>query len=345
MVKKLAERIRHHPIAAFFVLAYGITWPPLIVVLFLLPESMVAQGLLGSIAVFGPALAGVAVSRVSHPGSRAGSRAGRLCAFASALAVAAAVLVLFLWQVRGVSPNVGVLVFATLLAVLPAYVVSGAFSRSRGVREYLRALVRPKGSLIWYLIALLTFPAVQLLGVLITRVFGSAVEIDTGGHSTQAVLGVAVLTFLHGFFFAGGINEETGWRGFALPQLQSRYCPLVAASIVWIFWALWHLPYDLASGDSAVQILQNRVFFNFLWSILFAWVYNRSNGSVLAPALFHPAMNTSGSMLPRTDAATVLFVVLTVFAVVYDRMWCKPPPVDPDPARHMMVRDCLIRTL
>lgn len=329
MVKRLADRIRRQPVAAFLVLAYGITWPPLIVVLFVLPESMVAQGVLGSIAVFGPALAGMAVSRVSHPGSRAGSRAARLCAFAAVLAVAAAVLVLFLWQARGVAPNVGVLVFATLLAVLPAYVVSGAFSRSHGVREYLRTLVRPKGNLIWYLIALLTFPAVQLLGVLITRVFGAAVEIDTGGHSTRAVIAVAVLTFLHGFFFAGGINEESGWRGFALPRLQSRYCPLVAASIVWVFWALWHLPYDLASGDSAAQILENRVFFNFLWSILFAWVYNRSKGSILAAALFHPAMNTSGGMLPRTGAATALFVALTVFVVWCDRMWRKPRQVDP----------------
>ena len=59
------------------------------------------------------------------------------------------------------------------------------------------------------------------------------------------------------------------------------------------------------------------------------WLYNRTNGSILAPALFHPAMNTFGDNLPPTPIATWLFVALAVFAIVYDRMWKKLPPDHP----------------
>jgi membrane protease YdiL (CAAX protease family) len=34
---------------------------------------------------------------------------------------------------------------------------------------------------------------------------------------------------------------------------------------------------------------------NFLVSIIMTWFYNRTNGSLLAPVLFHPAMNAFGN--------------------------------------------------
>ena len=92
------------------------------------------------------------------------------------------------------------------------------------------------------------------------------------------------------------------------------------------FWALWHIPYDLGNGTPLDDILFNRIVLNFLWAVLFAWVYNRTNGSVLAPALFHPSMNTFGGLLPRTDAATVLFVILVLAVIYRERMWKRLEP-------------------
>ena len=174
--------------------------------------------------------------------------------------------------------------------------------------------------MVWYLIALFTFPAIQIAGVGLTRLFGAQEP-----ELIVSVSPAAALIFLNGFFFTGGINEESGWRGFALPRLQRRYCPLVAALIVWVFWALWHLPVDASSDIPVSSILVNRLFFNAMWSVLFMWVFNRTKGSLLAPALFHPAMNTSGDMLPRTNAATAMFAVLVLIAILSDKMWRRLP--------------------
>ncbi len=76
-------------------------------------------------------------------------------------------------------------------------------------------------------------------------------------------------------------------------------------------------------------MLVNRTLYMFIFSVLFSWVYNRTKGSILAPALFHPSMNAFGNNLPFTTAGTILFAALAVFAILYDRMWKKLPDGDP----------------
>lgn len=40
----------------------------------------------------------------------------------------------------------------------------------------------------------------------------------------------------------GPLGEEPGWRGYALPQLQTGRAPLGAAFILGLLVALWHVP-------------------------------------------------------------------------------------------------------
>jgi membrane protease YdiL (CAAX protease family) len=104
---------------------------------------------------------------------------------------------------------------------------------------------------------------------------------------------------------------------------------IVAAGIVWVLWAGWHIPYDVGRGIPLGEILLNRLFFNLLLSILMAWLYNRTNGSILAPALFHPAMNTFGNQFELVPIAVALVTLVTVVAIVVDRMWTRLPAGHP----------------
>ena len=59
--------------------------------------------------------------------------------------------------------------------------------------------------------------------------------------------------------------------------------------------------------------------------IIMTWLYNRTNGSLLAPALFHPAMNAFGNNFSITPVGNILLIGLTIYAIVSDRMWQRLP--------------------
>jgi len=324
-VSKFPDWIKHYQVLTFYLLVFGISWPAMILVFYVFPQNAGMQALFGLTATFSPVLVALMISAIAKPAPKQGKKAPRWIAFVSAWIISWLVLSLHSWQVRGIEPELQVIVPTGLVALLPAWLLSCAFSRMPGVRELFGTLLRPMGHILWYMAALLTVPAVQLAGAGITIIVGGEVSTGLNGMPFFGAFVLIGLTLLEGFLVSGGINEESGWRGFVLPRLQARFPVIVAIAIVWFFWALWHIPYDIGAGTPLESILVNRILLNFVWAVLFAWVYNRTNGSLLAPALFHSSMNTFGNTLPRTDAATVLFVILVLAVIFYDRMWKKLP--------------------
>ena len=59
-------------------------------------------------------------------------------------------------------------------------------------------------------------------------------------ESDLTLIGLVAVKFLYQIFFFNATGEEVGWRGFALPRLQARTSPLIAALIIALFWAPWH---------------------------------------------------------------------------------------------------------
>jgi hypothetical protein len=67
-------------------------------------------------------------------------------------------------------------------------------------------------------------------------------------------------------------------------------------------------------------------------TILFSWVYNRTYGTILAPAIFHAsmnAMNPLAGIMPITAAGNILLVGFALFVVFSDRMWRRLPADHP----------------
>jgi membrane protease YdiL (CAAX protease family) len=268
------------------------------------------------------------VSSIAEPLPKAASSRARWIAFILAWLVSAPILILFAWKIYEVELVAAIIVYS-IIALFPAWVLSSAYARTPGIRKQFSTLLKPRGSALWYLVVFLIFPGIPLLAIGLTRLFGGQPEFYLPKLDFEGAATFLLLEFLKGFLLTGGINEESGWRGFALPRLQARYPVIVAALIVGFFWALWHLPYDIGRGIPLDEMLKNRLFWNLLFSILMAWLYNRTNGSILAPALFHPAMNTFGNLFSVNTAGSVLFIGLAIFAIVSVRMWKKLPSDHP----------------
>ena len=94
------------------------------------------------------------------------------------------------------------------------------------------------------------------------------------------------------FFFGGPFQEEFGWRGYALNSLQSKLNAFESSLILGGIWSIWHYPLFFISES----IYANQSFFNFTisllaLSILFTWLHNNTNGSILVAMLFHTSIN------------------------------------------------------
>ena len=319
----LKSWLRQNQVVAFYLIVYAVSWP-MFALVFLFPTNQVIGAILGNLAVFSPALVAMLIAAIAEPAPKAGYRRSQSVAFAIAWFLSWIVSALRFGLILKVPLGIALILYSGVVALLPALIFSSAYARTPGIRKLFSTLLKPRGNPVWLLLALLIFPAFQLLGAVITRLLGGEASPEISGGAMDIVLFLTI-TFLSGFLYSGGINEESGWRGFALPRLQARYPVLVAIVIVWFTWALWHLPYDIGMRTPVEGILINRLFYNLLWSVLMAWIYNRSQGSLLAPALFHPAMNTFGNHLPKTTASLVFFVGLAIFAIVRDRMWERLP--------------------
>jgi membrane protease YdiL (CAAX protease family) len=104
-------------------------------------------------------------------------------------------------------------------------------------------------------------------------------------------------------------GEEIGWRGYALPRLSTRVGLPVASILVGIVWACWHLPFFLISGtDKSGQSFPVYLLSVTAVSIAMAWVYWRTNGSLLLTMLMHAAINNTKDIVPSAiSAATSAF--------------------------------------
>jgi membrane protease YdiL (CAAX protease family) len=129
---------------------------------------------------------------------------------------------------------------------------------------------------------------------------------------------ILFLVFTLGF---DGLGEELGWRGFALPKLLENRSSLVASLFLGTLWAIWHFPYALTKGTALSGIPLYWFFINLLaLSIIYTWIFNNTNGSLLVPLLFHAAGNTTSNLLPilppLTSDLRIYYFIIAIHSAI-----------------------------
>lgn len=190
-----------------------------------------------------------------------------------------------------------------------------------GVRRLVARCLRWRINPGWYLLVLIAVPALILL--CLTIVPGAIVGTREPPLQLVASYIPAVVVIL---FVGGPLEEEPGWRGFALPHLQQRFSPIAASLLLGALWGLWHLPLFLlipgynGAGAGLAGALEPFLAFvggTIALAILITWVFNRTRGSVLMTALLHASTNTaSGAFLPSPVGFITLYALYAALAVI-----------------------------
>lgn len=221
---------------------------------------------------------------------------------------------------------------------LAAVVLTNLRGGKVDLKELLGRLLAWHVGLRWYMVVLFGTVAIGLLTVVLEGLMGGPAP----GLSPTVPWHFLPPAFLIGLLVGGPLNEEVGWRGYALPKLQEGMRALTASLVLGVFWALWHLPLFFVAGTSQADF----PFVPFvLWvvalSVLFAWVYNGTGGSLLVVVLAHGAVNfTAGFLFPIFPALaggvrpfviyTALFVVAAALVVLFTgpELFSRKTPAD-----------------
>lgn len=267
----------------------------------------------------GPALAAIWLAR--RTGKSNGQSWRRFASFAAIWLIAWLVLEIVPPGVAGLQWPIRWNPWTIPLAMLPAWVLSHAWSSDSGIRELLRTMWTPRDWR-WPLVSFLAIPAYLLIPAAIARVVGLPLTAPPRPDGLAALVILGAAYFARNFLFTA-VFEEPGWRGTLLCWLEYKHSPLTASLLVWFPWMLWHAPLDL-SGGAAHTIpgwLQIRVAFMIPMAVLLTWIYNRSGRSLLCTSLFHSAMNTFPFVLPWSRPMLGLVFVWVIWVVIRDRMW------------------------
>lgn len=112
--------------------------------------------------------------------------------------------------------------------------------------------------------------------------------------SINFVSGLLIAMFLD----AGGLFEENGWRGFALPLLQKRYQPLKASLFLGFLWSMWHIPvkinllFTYGTRNFILMFLVITVKF-ILLSIIMTYFFNKLGQTTIIAIAMHGLSNDS----------------------------------------------------
>lgn len=204
-----------------------------------------------------------------------------------------------------------------------AFLVTALTEGRRGVIALLQRYSPRRAPLPWLAFALLSPCLLLALGLVMARLVDGSWPAygDLAATDNLPALGLPLILLVHILTF--GLGEETGWRGFALPHLQTERNALAATHLLTIAWGLWHIPMFFENESmmsmSAFEIAGWGV---ALWmgAIFLTWLFNSSNGSLLVVVLWHGLFNLFSASEIGSTAVMVISMGVILIAIAALRL-------------------------
>jgi len=177
----------------------------------------------------------------------------------------------------------------------PAMVALGltAWHEGRpGVGSLLARIGRWQVAATWYAFALAYLATIKLTAALLHRIVLGAWPVFGSTPWPLMVGAIAVSTWVQA-------GEEIGWRGYALPRLAAGLGLGPASIVLGTIWALWHLPLFFMPGSgSDGQSFPIYLLHVAALSVAIAWLYWRTDGSLLLVMVMHASINNTTGVVP-----------------------------------------------
>jgi membrane protease YdiL (CAAX protease family) len=217
----------------------------------------------------------------------------------------------------GDPPGLFLVILASNVPSLLAIVLTAIVLGRGALRKLLGRLLIWRVNPLWYLGVVLG-PVALVGGVVALNTLLGRPALSLG---IPSLLGLVIMLAI--FIFPGSaLGEEIGWRGYALPRLQTRMSALSASLLLAPIWALWHLPLWLTGAPGRTPLIYaGFVVSAFGLSVLLTWVYNSIRGSLLMVVLLHATINLPITLLydalgSRVTVPVLLYFGLTVVAAI-----------------------------
>ena len=166
----------------------------------------------------------------------------------------------------------------------------------KAVGALLMKILKAPTDLRWYVFAICYLVTIKLLAAIIHRIIMG--QWPLFGHESFFIIIVAII-----FSTPTQAGEEIGWRGFALPRLADRFGLAIASVILGVIWAAWHLPFFYFQNvDKSGQSFPVYLLSVTAMSVAMAWLYWRTNSSLLMTMLMHSAINNTTGIVPSALA-------------------------------------------
>jgi hypothetical protein len=198
-------------------------------------------------------------------------------------------------------------------------IMSAAVAGIPGIRQLIGRMFQWRMAKRWYLVALspLGFYGIAaVIGAAMGQGWPNLAEM--GGFSGLPLVAAPLMCLL---LLVTAFAEETGWRGFAAHEmLLKKRSLLFTAVVIGLLWAMWHVPSMFVIENyrqMGVAILPIFTFGLVSGSILLAWLYRESGGSVLIVALWHATYN----LVTGTAAAHGLIAAVVWTGVMAWAAW------------------------
>lgn len=170
----------------------------------------------------------------------------------------------------------------------------------------------------WIGLILLLWPALHLLANGLSKALGSeAPASELVRQMAGQPLLILVVVVL---YFAQAGLEDLGWRGYMLEKLLRSWNPILAALLVGIFHAFWHLPFFFVAGTNQIKMGFGFSFWLFVaqavaFSFYATWCYIDNRHSTLAAILLHTVGNLCNDIF-TLPAGTLKFELYSLFMVI-----------------------------